>query len=324
MTDEASMLKAITSYFGWGVDLTQPIIDFLTTDLNDSQNPQIDFLARPLIKIGSQYIWLSSFLRDRKWEVLMQKRILNDGLINLNTQTQGIEKGLADNFIEAGFKALASYKYEDKVKHFSGEIDTLAYKDNSLFVIEIKTTHIEENLMRYAAYQALRFEYKAASQLERNLDFIKTNFDSFKKIPELNIECSLEELKIIPLIVSNIFESDDILINEQFLKVSLFELMVILNNDLFETLSSPSGLALGSSEFNISAASVIQSFNRRAPGFNQNHSNPISKEQCNLWSSMDACSPEDIINAIRTRIVWQGLDEMMEFKVGESIPIGPY
>ena len=103
------------------------ILNYLTTDLSANRPFPIDLLTRPLIKIGNQYIWLSSLLRDRRWENIMHRRIVAEKPNQHVEQSAKIEKQLADTFVKANFNAVSSYCYK------GGEIDTLVYKDKTLY-----------------------------------------------------------------------------------------------------------------------------------------------------------------------------------------------
>ncbi len=321
--EEEKLEKNITQYFGWNTQVVRNLLDFLTTDLNSNNSSKIDFLSRPLLKIGTQYIWLSSLLRDRRWDVIMHRQMAAKTLFNQPNQSKEIEMGLADSFKKAGFNAVAGCEY-NKGKDDEGEVDTLAFKDNVLFVIELKTTYLEEKLLRYAWYHAMKFEYKAIEQLTRHLEYIEANFEAVRSIPELGIDCELEELEIIPLIVSNIFEFDHLWIKGQYRKVSLFELLVILHNDLYESLHNRLASFLSGEEADFLASSVIQSFNQNNPYFKKGVPGQAAKEEYSLWSDSEFCSPEDLVNAIREGKVWKGLDEMMDPPSGGSFEIGRF
>ncbi|MEZ5039738.1 MAG: hypothetical protein R2828_07600 [Saprospiraceae bacterium] len=317
--EESELLKNCCRYFGWDEILSKSLIDFLTTDLGlIDTTSTMDFLAKPLLKIGTQYVWLSSLLKDRKWEVLMHKRCLTEKLIDHSVLSSAIEKGLAENFQQAGFGAHHSFKFKN------GEIDSIAYKEKTLFILELKTTFLDENLLRYGWYNAIRFEYKASDQLKNIEEYIRTNFEAIKSIPELRIDCRLDELKIIPLIVSNIFEIDGYVFHGEYLKVSLFELMVILNNDLYETLNSRLNRILSGENQDTPFSAVMQSFNRHAPHFKKDKLKFFNAEECNLWSTPKGCSPQDLTAAIDKKMVWKGLDEMMGFDSDELILIGAF
>jgi hypothetical protein len=317
---EEELIKNIASYFNWDRKTTESIINFLTTKLDSPKSP-IDILSRPLIKIGTQYIWLSSLMKARRWDTLMHRFIAKERMFAHQEQSADMEEGLTQSFLDAGFKATAGWKY-NQGKEGEGEIDTLAFKDNTLFVLELKTSFLDEDLMANNKYRELRLDYKAGDQLTKHLEYIEDNFESIKSIPELSINCDREELTIIPLIVSNIFEFDDQFINEQYQKVSLFELQVILRNDLYDALYNRMGSYLPGNVGDTPVANIFQNYNQFNPQFKKEHILPKDKSYYNLWSSPDACSPEDLLSAIKERKVWQGLDGMMAFRSGGQILIG--
>jgi len=303
--DEKELLFNCEMFFNWSREEIENIINYLTTDLSVNRNFKINYLERPFIKIGNQYFWLSSLL-NRRWEVMLHRRIVNERLLNHNIQSARIEKLLADEFIKAGFNAISSYCLPDK----SGEIDTLVYKDKRLFLIEIKTTYGEENLIRNEEYSSRKFIYKATEQIERNKKYIKENFEKeFRRIPELKINCDFEELQIVPLIISNIYDTDDYYINSKFLKLSLFELIVILNNDLYSMLNYKSGKALFDSDFEIHVPFLFQQINSFAPEFKKSILK-TDKESCNLWTDEKQCSATDLITAIKEDKIWKFLNEL--------------
>ncbi|WP_282773614.1 hypothetical protein [Phaeodactylibacter xiamenensis] len=318
-------IQNIAKYFGWNPSEVQPALDFVTLDLGRNAPitiEEIDILSRPLIKIGTHYIWLSSFMKNRRWDTLLHKRIAKERLFDHQKQSAEMEVGLAKSFLDAGFKAIPSWKYNHG-KEEGGEIDTLAFKDTTLFVIELKTSFLDEDLVASNKYRELRFDFKASDQLSNHLEHIEDNFESFRSnIPELSIDCDWEALTIIPLIVSNIFEFDDQLISEQYRKVSLFELQVILRNDLYDALHNRMRPYLPNGVGDVPVANIFQNYNQRNPQFKNEQILPQDKAYYNLWSSPDTCSPQDILSAIEERKVWQGLDGMMEFGSGERIMIG--
>lgn len=318
---EEKLVQVTTTYYPWDRNTTESLLDFLTTDLN-SPSTTIDILSRPLIKIGTQHIWLSSLMKDRRWDTLMHRRVAQESLFSHQKQSADMEKGLAKSFLDAAFKAIPGWKYNHG-KEGGGEIDTLAFKDKTLFVLELKTSFLDEDLLTSNKYRELRFDFKASDQLSNHLEYIEGNFESFRsEIPELSIDCDWEELTITPLIVSNIFEFDDQLISEQYRKISLFELQVILRNDLYDALHNRMGSYLPNGVGDTPVANIFQNYNQRNPQFKNEQIAPQDKAYYNLWSSPDACSPQDILSAIEERKVWQGLDGMMKFASGERIMIG--
>jgi hypothetical protein len=305
-------------YFNWDREEVENIIEYLTTELclsNDYKH--FDYLEKPIIKIGSQYFWLSSLLRDRRWEIMMHKRIVSEKINDHFSQAQKMEESIANEFISAGFSAVPSYKYK------SSEIDTLAYKDKTLFVIELKTTYLEENMIRTLKYEAQTFSYKASEQLEKHINYIRDNFEEIKSLKGLKIDCNTEEIKIIPLIVSNTSDSDDHILHDKFLKVSLFELMIILRNDLYDMLNLKVGKVLFENEVDIPLPMIKQIQNQFAYDFKQG-TIQTDKETCNLWTDDSKCSANDLISAIKEDKVWGFLDELKEFSIPQTMILKEY
>ena len=315
--EEKELIFNCEMYFNWDRKEVENILNYLTTDLSVNRPFKIDILTRPLLKIGNQYIWLSSLLRDRRWDVIMHRRVVAEKLNKHIEQSAKIEKQLAQTFIDAGFNAVSSHCYN------GGEIDTIVYKNKTLFVIEIKTSYLVEDLLRNIEYQARKFEYKAKEQLERNIEYIKQNFQEIKEIDSLNIDCKIDELKIVPLIISNIYEADDLIFGSQFLKITMFELMVILHNDLYNLLNLKSGKVMFNSETEIPIPFLMQMQNQNAPEIKKN-TIKTDKETCNLWKDKKHCSVNDLLDAINENKVWDFLNELREFNIIEQIKLQPF
>lgn len=312
--DESELIDKCTIFFKWSENDMRNIINFLATDLNSTENLKIDFLSKPFIKIGTHYIWLSSLLRDRRWEGILHRRIVNDSLNNHNSQTPKVEKSLSDDFKKAGFQSENSHIYKLN-SGISGDLDVVAFKDNTLFIIELKTTYIDENLKRFTKYQTQKFEYKATEQLDKAVSYIKNDFELFKKNSQIEIDCTFENLKIIPLIVSNSFESDDISVGD-YLKLSLFELQIILRNDLYNMLVIPGKTKI---PFN----TIWQTVNQNNEEFNDNIKE-VNEDDCNLWTSKNECSAEDLIDAIKQDKIWQCLDDLRKLRGSTPLVINKY
>ena len=302
-------------------------IDFLTTDLSassteDKKAHSVNVLTKPFLKVDDKYFWLSTLMFHRDWGNLMHIRIADEKLKGLHKeQATNLEALLSESFRDAKFNSISSWKNPKLI----GEIDVLAYQDDTLFVIEFKATQQNEGVLSHAWYQAKRFEHKAFLQLKRAVKFIKNNYGILQQEEKLGLKTKLENLQIVPLIVSNVFEADDILIHDEYKKVSLFELQVILKNKLYDTLHNRMGSYIPGPIGDLYASHTFAKANRSNPRFKAlPPSTPLSREECNLWSSKERCTPEDLLDAIHKQKVWRGLDEMMDFKAGEKITLEPY
>ena len=303
--NENELIRKCKTYFKWPTEEVRSIVDFFTTDLNNNKD-KIDIKKRPLLKIGTQYVWLSSFFRDRRWEIILHQKIVAENLLNHNDQSTNSENYISTIFKEGNFNAISSYRYREHNKN--GEIDVLAFKNGILFICELKSTYTQEDILKTSIYETQKFKYKASEQLDLAKDYVDNNFDEIKGIKELNIDCSKEDLKIETLIISNIYEADHLNFNKRHLKVSLFELLVILKNDLYQMLVPKYTKALFDLGLDLSVDNIL----------NKHNKNTILKEDCNLWENEKDCSPEDIISAILENKVWKHQDANKNFFLEET------
>lgn len=304
--------KCVT-YFKYSKEEIINILNFITLDLNDDIASNLDIKQNPLIKIGDQYFWMSSFMKDRRWEIALHSKLVKDGLINQNKVSGQSETYLSNIFKEANFNAISGqrYKYNNK----SGEIDLLAYKDGVLFLGELKSTYLIEDMIKNSKYEVRQFN-KASEQLDLAKDYVLNNFENIRNLEELNIDCPLEDLKIETIIISNIYQADHAMINNKHLKVSLFELLVILKDDLYNMLVPKIGEALFDSKLEIPLDMMLNMFNRNNSN-NKKNNNSLLKEDCSLWENEKDCSPNDIISAIIENKVWKHQDTTNNFLIEE-------
>ncbi|OHX64124.1 nuclease-related domain-containing protein [Flammeovirga pacifica] len=240
--EKNELIDNCVQYFKWSKEDVISIINYLSIDLNSTKKQLFDIQTSPFIKIGENYFWLSALNKDIKWEVALHRRLIRDNKLEHNRQTEYTEAYVAELFESAGFKTQSSHKYSyciDSKTKIAGDIDTLAYKDKTLFIVEVKNTYIEENHKREQKYVIKNFKIHAVNQLKKAEKYIRENFDNLNK--ELKIDCSLDELNIQPLIVSNVYIGDENIYYNKYLKLSLFELMIHLKKgEINENLCSPS------------------------------------------------------------------------------------
>lgn len=326
----SELCKSISKYFTWDIKEVEGIINFLSNDiLNIHENQKIDLHTRPFIKIGEKIYWMTNLYEDLRWVINLHKRLSIEG-IKHNIQTAEIEKSLAEDFNNARINAIASHKYRLKKDSgiITGEIDTLAYKEGYLFVIEIKTTYVEEAPGVKAINHSRTIEGKAKYQLNNAVDYIKSNFDEIRDIEELNIDCKLSDIKIIPLIVTNIFDYESEFTSNNIIRISDFTLKIILKNDLGDMMFINSKVASQHfasnqkfKDFDLPLSSMYSN-NRNNTDLNlKNYNFPKSKEECNLWTTPSECSPQDIISAISENKVWGFVDKIWDFKTQNRILI---
>jgi len=311
---EIELINGISEYFHWSKNESKILIDYLTLDLKAGF--KIDFLLRPFIKTENHYFWLSSLLKKRKWSDLLYTRLVMDKALNHNVQTPQIEKELSEEFIKAGFNSISSKCYSFKEQ--TGEIDVIVFKDNYLFVIELKTTYNTENFMRNALHFTRQVSTKAKNQLNKAIEYINSD-EGFKEIKEIEnlkipVNTQLAQLKIIPLIVTNIFDYDDIVIDNKFLNISMFELMIILNNDLYNLQNLKTDKFIGKTDNQLPDLPVglISRYGNENNVFNKNEKIDTSIENCNLWSGNEL-TVNDLLNAIEKDKIWRFLDSFKIF-----------
>jgi len=312
----------VKQFFNWDLSEVKSIIDYLSTDLlNKKANVRVDCYSRPFLKFGDNIYWMTNLYEDLKWECNLHQRMIKEGL-NHNTQIANIEKSLADDFEQADFGAVPSHKYypDRGSDNEQAEIDTLAYKDGYLFIIEMKTTYVEENPAQKAIYHSKKVEGRAKYQLAMACEYIKRNFHKIKSIKDLKIDRDLSEIEIVPLIVSNIFDYDGEVTENGILKISDFTLRLILNNDWAELMFSNSKMAAqylppNTNHFDLPVISLDAMGNKNNPDFNPTAFRfPDNRDQCSLWSSDKECSPQDLLSAIKQNKVWAFVDKIWDFK----------
>ncbi len=311
--DEINFIDNCVTYFKYSKEEIINILNFITLDLNDEITSSIDIKQSPLIKLGNQYFWMSSFMKDRRWEISLHYKLVKEDLINPNKVSNQSENYLANIFKEANFKAISGhmYKYNNK----RGEIDLLAYRDGVLFIGELKSTYAIEDMLKNSKYEVRQFN-KASNQLDLAKEYIRNNFEKIKNLEGLTIDCNLNDLQIQTLIISNIYQSDHTMINDKHLKVSLFELLIILKNDLYNMLVPKIGEALFDFQLDLPIDIILNLFNINNP-YTKSKSNHFSKKDCILWGNQQKCTPKDIIEAIKENKVWKHQDANKNFPIEE-------
>jgi len=225
----------ISVYFQWTKEDTESILGFLTFDLTDEATPKIWF-QRPFLKINDQVIWLGAFLKDRRWSNVLLNKLKSEPIPKYIGETiaKNLEKQLERLFQKAGFVTTQGFKYFRK-KEVLGDLDIVAFKDNHLFICEVKSGERSHDFS-YAVHQEMvKLEDKAAGQLQRALHHLPHYWAKLQA--EMGIEPKLEDITVIPMIVTDIFEGDLRIYGANIRKTSLLELDVLLNNkkrDLLE------------------------------------------------------------------------------------------
>jgi hypothetical protein len=171
-------------------------------------------------------------------------------------------------------------------------------------------------------YLLKTFERKALGQLERGVNYIKTNFEDFRALTApaglLPEGIELAQIQIKPLILSTIFDGDSLSFKTSSgfsaSKASIFELRMILSNKLYDIMRIKFGDEGKSLE--IDPHTVMQLSNMPQP------QKEWTREDLNLWSGQ-SCGAQDLLEAIHEDKVWKHLDATYQFPAGE-VSISPF
>jgi hypothetical protein len=177
-----------------------------------------------------------------------------------------------------------------------GEFDVLAFKDNSLFVCEAKTGQRSDDFSYASHLETTRLEGCAAEQLEKEIANIKEAWVNIRTKLEITENIDIEDVKIIPLIVTDFFEGDLKLYKKSILKTSLLELAVILKNNkkkLFENYN------------------LIQRFSNTS---NANYNQQQATIGYDLWNGKNKITAEGIVKCIADNKIWNELEKTWKFE----------
>ncbi len=128
-------------------------------------------------------------------------RLLSHDEIDISFKGISFEKKLDNLFREMGFKSLAGLGFSDASG--KGEIDCIAYKENTFFVCECK--NIVPNESSRDRYRTLKiFTKKASNQANRGARFVGSHLHQICEQLSVSI-ANREEIKIFPFIITNLF-----------------------------------------------------------------------------------------------------------------------
>jgi hypothetical protein len=226
----------ISVYFQWTEEETESILGFLTFDLTEEDIPKI-WIQRPFLKINDQVIWLGAFLKDRRWSNVLLNKLKSEPIPKYIGETiaKNLEKHLEKLLQKAGFTTIQGFEYGHKKGTNIGDLDVVAFKDNHLFICEVKSGERSHDFSYAVHQETVKLEDKAAGQLQRALRHLLHYWTKLQT--EMGIETQLEDITVIPMIVTDIFEGDLRIYGTGIRKTSLLELDVLLNNkkrDLLE------------------------------------------------------------------------------------------
>lgn len=301
-------IDRIVSHTEWNRKSVESFLDLITFDFENPPRKFSKFLHFPFIKIKDNYIWLGSFLKERDWTIALYNKIKSG-------EYPGIKKHIADDNLEyavcnifkkTGFKSKKITYGSSKIK--SGDIDVVAQKGNDIYLVEVKSG-IFNNSFSYTNYiENMRLEYGASNQLIKSLNYITENWEEFKGKFGLDNELNIDDINLIPLIVTNYYDGDLMPYSNGIRKASMIELDVILNNTkekLFnmrykinnEVIDIPYDIILrGSFDYR-----DIINYNSKVNDYD-------------LWESNKKCDYKTFINIVDNNKVWSDISDQWNFE----------
>jgi hypothetical protein len=292
------LLEDIAKYFSWTVDEAKTTLSFLTFDLTAPSFPY-NWLFKPFLKINNQVLWLGAFLKDRRWDnILMNKLkpLAKERPRNFEFRVEQLFKGKL-------FNTVSGMRF-DSSNGQKGDFDVLAYKDNYLFVCEVKTGLRSDGFSHAARSETVKLEGYAVGQLEKAIFNIQEDWVNIRAKLGIDGDVSFDSVKIVPLIVTDFFEGDLHLYKNGVRKISLLELDVIFKNRKKELL-----------EFYVTRyPSIAESQN---PDIHLGRS-VISN--WDLWEGKESLTVETILRNIEQNSIWKELESVWKFE-DEEYPL---
>lgn len=249
----------IANMVGWTVTAEFPkgnprhtaaIVDFWTSDWSkfatqlkgDAPCQTPELLERPILKMGQTLVqlpWVVG-LQNNSTAAINNLRRLGARRDEVRAETQRIETHLGAELEERGFKVVLNWSPPVEPDGNAGEVDVICARDGTVLVLEVKSTYLRRS--QQAAWQhetnTLR---KAGRQLRRKMLAVQQALlDQPELAQRLGLEAGAFANTARGWIVDTGIECDHQRFGG-FLKVSLEELLIALNDDR-HLLHDPDGL----------------------------------------------------------------------------------
>lgn len=274
--------KGISDYFNWPEIEVDFLLNFLTYDINEGDPPHL-WIQRPFLKVNHQIIWLGTFLKDRRWNNILLNRIRKEYSNTIGSQiATNLEKRVEAVFQEAGYKTTQGLKYPRKGPP-KGDVDVAAYKNNYLFICEVKSGERSHDFSYAAQREMVKLGEEASDQVNRALKNANTYWTMLQE--RLGVEIDRDTVTIVPMIITDTFEGDDYFNGSEIRKISLLELDVILKNKKRELLE---------------IYQMTEMMTNRRPF------QPKEDSDWDLWGGKDVLSCERFLEIIDKNEVWDG------------------
>lgn len=219
--------------------MTEAILDFWSNDLKSlsrslhkneySLAPELH--ERPIFKIGNYLFelpWAFAF-QNNVTAAVNNLRRLGRNRSELNIETNRIEKRLAETFERFGFNVIGNFNPPRDDINDIGEIDLICFRDDHLFIFEIKSGYIRET-QRDAWQHRTSTLRKAGLQLKRKSAFVTEKLQDNSTLSALIGDQDSSNIHTHSWIIDTSIEHDHEYF-EGFLKVSLQEIIIALRNE---------------------------------------------------------------------------------------------
>jgi hypothetical protein len=329
---EEELNTKLVSLLGWETARIAGVLSLLTNNLSSFSDQAVVVSNRPFLKTENLIFWLSSFYSDREWYQLFLASVQTDKNIRFGCKQNHLgEFEIAAYFNKAGFKAIAEYEIKSATGDRIAVPDTLAFRDNALFIVEYKLSHHDSDVSKAGRQQVKVFDYLAKTQIETTESWLSANLD-MEQGEELRtllgITSPFAELNVVPMIVTNNFEHDGLLIDNRIRSITLYELSVVLRNNLYDNLHAPfeKMMRLYTGTKDLPKSSTKEEFmlpfefahsmnNSRSPFVRTGKRPEYTKENCDLWEGKADCSAARFLEIIDQELVWKFLDQ--SYRYGE-------
>lgn len=189
-----------------------------------------NFAELPYLKLGDYVFTLPWVLttQDVPTAVVNNLRRVRPIRPGARDETFRIERRLANQLEEHGFRTAVGFEPSDGDGEPPGEIDLIASRDGHLFVFEIKSGYVRQTL-EAAWHHRTSTLRKAGRQLQRKLRSLQTDF------PEsLRLDLGIDSLPAHPQVHAWIVDTSPDFDRERFsghLKVSMTEFLIALRDE---------------------------------------------------------------------------------------------
>ena len=221
------------------INAAEAILDFWSLDCkkwsaqlqanNHNNMPQLT--ERPIFKLGNYSVQLPWMMAGQltSVNVINTLRRFANKRPEIRSETQRIETNLGVQFKKRGFIVIEGYE-PDKTDDFNpGEIDLICILDNTIIVIEVKSTY-----RRASKREAIRYKHstlrKAGQQIKRKTEAVKHLLETDDAFRELLGFKESDESNVVGWIADTSLEYDHEYFNG-YLKVSVEELYIALRNE---------------------------------------------------------------------------------------------